>query len=199
MQAHLHASSTALEWVVAGYGLTFSVLLITAGRLGDLIGRRRVFAIGVALFVLTSAACGLAPSAGRAGRSQVPAGRGRGAHQSDRPGADRRALQRTGAGAGHQHLRHRHGPGCRRGTAHRRRPHRGQPGRPGLAKRLPDQRPGGAGGPGVHLAVPSRVARRGRRPAARSGRNGHSHRRPDGGGAAPHRGPADWGGLAGRG
>ena len=63
LQAHLHASSTALEWVVAGYGLTFSVLLITAGRLGDLIGPRRVFAIGVALFVLTSAACGLAPSA----------------------------------------------------------------------------------------------------------------------------------------
>jgi EmrB/QacA subfamily drug resistance transporter len=64
MQAHLHASSGALEWVVAGYGLTFSVLLISAGRLGDLIGRRRVFAGGVALFVLTSAACGLASSAG---------------------------------------------------------------------------------------------------------------------------------------
>jgi EmrB/QacA subfamily drug resistance transporter len=63
MQAHLHASASSLEWVVAGYGLTFSVLLISAGRLGDLIGRRRVFAIGVALFVLTSAACGLASSA----------------------------------------------------------------------------------------------------------------------------------------
>src|SRR6516165_9309829 len=64
MQAHLHASSSSLEWVVAGYGLTFSVLLISAGRLADLIGRRRVFAIGVALFVVTSAACGLASSTG---------------------------------------------------------------------------------------------------------------------------------------
>src|SRR6516164_6432760 len=63
MQAHLHASSSALEWVVAGYGLTFSVLLISAGRLGDLIGRRTVFAIGIGLFVVTSAACGLASSA----------------------------------------------------------------------------------------------------------------------------------------
>jgi EmrB/QacA subfamily drug resistance transporter len=64
MQSRLHASASALEWVVAGYGLTFSVLLITAGRLGDQIGRRRVFSLGLALFVLTSAACGLAPSAG---------------------------------------------------------------------------------------------------------------------------------------
>jgi EmrB/QacA subfamily drug resistance transporter len=64
MQSGLHASGSALEWVVAGYGLTFSVLLITAGRLGDQIGRRRVFSVGLGLFVLTSAACGLAPTAG---------------------------------------------------------------------------------------------------------------------------------------
>jgi EmrB/QacA subfamily drug resistance transporter len=63
MQSDLHASTSALEWVVAGYGLTFSTLLITAGRLGDQIGRRRVFAIGLALFVATSAACGIAPNA----------------------------------------------------------------------------------------------------------------------------------------
>ena len=63
MQSRLHASASALEWVVAGYGLTFSVRLITAGRLGDQVGRRKVFAAGVALFTLTSAACGLAPSA----------------------------------------------------------------------------------------------------------------------------------------
>jgi EmrB/QacA subfamily drug resistance transporter len=64
MQSRLHASASSLEWVVAGYGLTFSVLLITAGRLGDQIGRRRVFSLGLGLFVLTSAACGLAPTAG---------------------------------------------------------------------------------------------------------------------------------------
>jgi EmrB/QacA subfamily drug resistance transporter len=61
MQAGLHASASALEWVVAGYGLTFAVLLIAAGRLGDQFGRRRVFCLGMAVFVVTSALCGLAP------------------------------------------------------------------------------------------------------------------------------------------
>ena len=59
----LHASESSLEWVVAGYGLTFAAFLITAGRMGDKIGRRRVFVVGLALFTVASAACGLAPSA----------------------------------------------------------------------------------------------------------------------------------------
>ncbi len=63
IQSRLHASSGALEWVVAGYGLTSAVFLITAGRLGDRIGRRRVFCAGLVLFTLSSAACGLAPTA----------------------------------------------------------------------------------------------------------------------------------------
>ena len=63
MQAGLHAGSSALEWVVAGYGLTFAVLLIAAGRLGDQFGRRRIFCLGLAVFVVTSALCGLAPDA----------------------------------------------------------------------------------------------------------------------------------------
>ncbi len=62
MQADLHASTSAIEWVVAGYGLTFAVFLIAAGRLGDMVGRRRTFAAGLALFVVASAACGLAPN-----------------------------------------------------------------------------------------------------------------------------------------
>lgn len=60
MQADLHASTGAIEWVVAGYGLTFATLLITAGRLGDQLGRRRMFSAGLLLFTLASAACGLA-------------------------------------------------------------------------------------------------------------------------------------------
>jgi EmrB/QacA subfamily drug resistance transporter len=63
MQARLHASASAIEWVVAGYGLTFAVMIITGGRLGDLIGRRRTFSAGLALFTLSSAVCGLAPNA----------------------------------------------------------------------------------------------------------------------------------------
>ncbi len=60
MQADLHASSGALEWVAAGYGLTSAVFLITGGRLGDRIGRRRTFSLGLALFTVSSAACGAA-------------------------------------------------------------------------------------------------------------------------------------------
>jgi MFS family permease len=63
MQADLHASTSAIEWVVAGYGLTFATCLITAGRVGDLIGRRKAFSIGLGLFTLTSLACGAAPDA----------------------------------------------------------------------------------------------------------------------------------------
>src|ERR1700728_867819 len=64
LQAVLHASSGAIEWVVAGYGLTTAVFLITGARLGDRWGRRRVFTIGLALFTLSSAGCGLAGSPG---------------------------------------------------------------------------------------------------------------------------------------
>jgi EmrB/QacA subfamily drug resistance transporter len=64
MQSGLHAGATGVEWVVAGYGLTFSTFLITGGRLGDQIGRRRVFSLGLGLFALASAACGLAPTIG---------------------------------------------------------------------------------------------------------------------------------------
>ena len=63
IQSGLHASSSAIEWIVAGYGLTCAVFLITGGRLGDKLGRRRTFSIGLALFTASSAACGLAPTA----------------------------------------------------------------------------------------------------------------------------------------
>jgi EmrB/QacA subfamily drug resistance transporter len=60
----LHAGSTVIEWVVAGYGLTTAIGLVAAGRLGDRVGRRKVFWAGMLLFTLASAACGLAPSGG---------------------------------------------------------------------------------------------------------------------------------------
>lgn len=59
----LSASFSELQWVVDAYALTLAALLLTAGSLADLFGRRRVFAIGLLLFVLSSLACGLAPSA----------------------------------------------------------------------------------------------------------------------------------------
>lgn len=62
IQTGLHAESNALEWIVSGYALSLGLLLVPAGRLGDARGRRPVWMVGVALFVLTSAACGFAPS-----------------------------------------------------------------------------------------------------------------------------------------
>jgi EmrB/QacA subfamily drug resistance transporter len=60
----LAASESDLQWVVSGYALAFGLVLVPAGRLGDVRGRRRVFMAGLALFTLASAGCGLAPSAG---------------------------------------------------------------------------------------------------------------------------------------
>src|SRR5215208_8068206 len=62
IQADLHFSQSSLTWVVDGYLITFGSLLLLAGRLGDLFGRKRVFLIGVAAFVAASILCGVAPS-----------------------------------------------------------------------------------------------------------------------------------------
>lgn len=61
MQTRLDASTSAIQWIVAGYSLALAATLITAGRIGDILGRRLVFALGLALFTLASTACGLAP------------------------------------------------------------------------------------------------------------------------------------------
>ncbi|MFZ6769662.1 MFS transporter [Undibacterium sp. Di26W] len=63
IQHDLHASASALQLIVIGYGLANAATLITGGRLGDIHGRRRLFIIGVGLFTLASAACGTAPNA----------------------------------------------------------------------------------------------------------------------------------------
>ena len=58
------ASVETLQWTVNAFNLTFAVLLLTGAALGDRFGRRRMFAAGIALFVLASVACALAGSAG---------------------------------------------------------------------------------------------------------------------------------------
>ena len=55
MQSDLGASDSAIEWVIAGYALTSAIFVVTAGRLGDRFGRRRMFSMGLALFTLASA------------------------------------------------------------------------------------------------------------------------------------------------
>src|SRR4051794_5042116 len=64
IRTDLHAGLSGLEWTVNAYTLTFAVLLLTGAALGDRFGRRRVFAIGLGIFTLASAAAALAPTIG---------------------------------------------------------------------------------------------------------------------------------------
>jgi EmrB/QacA subfamily drug resistance transporter len=64
IQRDLGISISELEWIVNGYALTFAVLMLTGGKLADLLGRRRMFIVGLAIFTGSSLACGLATSAG---------------------------------------------------------------------------------------------------------------------------------------
>ncbi len=62
IQRSLHSSFSDLQWVVNAYSLTLAAFLLTAGSLADLVGRRRVFVIGLVVFTAASAACGLSGS-----------------------------------------------------------------------------------------------------------------------------------------
>jgi EmrB/QacA subfamily drug resistance transporter len=64
IQSGLHFSATSLSWVANGYTLTSGGLLLLGGRAGDILGRRRLFVAGIALFTLASLAGGFATSAG---------------------------------------------------------------------------------------------------------------------------------------
>ena len=60
IQEDLGTDLSELEWIVAGYALTFAALMLTGGKLADLLGRRLIFVVGLAVFTLSSLACGLA-------------------------------------------------------------------------------------------------------------------------------------------
>jgi EmrB/QacA subfamily drug resistance transporter len=62
IQTELGASYAAIQWITAGYALSFATLLITGGRLGDIVGYKKLFVGGVAAFTLTSLICGIAPN-----------------------------------------------------------------------------------------------------------------------------------------
>ncbi len=61
----LHAGLDDILWVINGYALVLAVLLITAGRLGDLWGPRNLFVVGIIVFTLASAACGMSVNPGQ--------------------------------------------------------------------------------------------------------------------------------------
>src|ERR687895_1010991 len=62
IQSALRATAVDAQWVVAAYTLLLAAMILIGGSLGDHLGRRRVFSIGVGLFALASAWCGLAPN-----------------------------------------------------------------------------------------------------------------------------------------
>jgi EmrB/QacA subfamily drug resistance transporter len=71
-----HASQAALAWVITAYSIVFGALLVTGGRTGDRIGRRRTFMAGLAVFVAGSFLCGIAPSVPMLVASRVLQGAG---------------------------------------------------------------------------------------------------------------------------
>src|SRR5437588_7316764 len=60
LQASFHATVVDVQWVVESYGLFLSALILLGGSLGDLLGRRRMFVAGVAIFAVASSGCGFA-------------------------------------------------------------------------------------------------------------------------------------------
>ncbi|GAB6898673.1 MFS transporter [Kineosporia succinea] len=63
IRSGVSATSSELQWVSSGYALSFGLVLVAAGRMGDVRGRKNVFIAGLTLFTLASALCGLAPNA----------------------------------------------------------------------------------------------------------------------------------------
>ena len=64
IHTELHATGAGLQLVIAGYVITYAVVLVTGARLGDIVGHRRMFLAGLGLFTLASLGCGLAPTTG---------------------------------------------------------------------------------------------------------------------------------------
>ena len=108
IQHDLHFTQASLAWVIDAYLITFAGALLLAGRLGDLIGRKKVFLVGVALFTLASAACGAADSQALLDRGPIrPGARGR-TVVVGHPGHHRGRLPRArGAGQGDELVHHR--------------------------------------------------------------------------------------------
>ena len=156
IQDDLGSSLSSLEWTINGYTLSFGVLLVTGGRLGDIFGRRRAFLVGVTIFAVSSA--------DRGPRHRHRDARGEPRHPGRRRGADdaRDALDRhqrlraARARQGDRHLGRRLGAGAG---------DRAGPGRPAhrarlLARDLLSQHPGRGRRRGRDAVRGPRVARR---------------------------------------
>ena len=113
IQRSFDASLSSLEWTVNAYTLTFAVLLVTGGRLGDIFGRRRMFLFGVVVFALASATIGFAPSDGWLVASRAIQGDRRGVHDARHPLDHLQRVPAARARQGDRHLGRRVGDRAR--------------------------------------------------------------------------------------
>ena len=138
IQEDLDFSGSSLAWVVNAYLIPFGGLLLLAGRFGDLLGQRRIFLLGLAVFTVASLLCAVSVRPGDADRRALRAGRRRRAGVRGRPRDDRDDVPRAArAGEGDRRLRLRRLRGRVDRPARRRRADRGDQ----LALDLLHQRP----------------------------------------------------------
>src|SRR6058998_2175589 len=64
IQKDLHIAESTVQWVITAYAITFGGFLLLGGRMADLLGRRRIFIVGLVLFTIASLVCGLATNIG---------------------------------------------------------------------------------------------------------------------------------------
>ena len=156
IQKDLHSSISGLEWTVNAYTLSFAVLLVTGGRLGDIFGRRRMFLLGVIVFGLSSAFIGLSQSEAWLVAGRAAQGIGAAFMMPATLSIITNAFPRARARQGDRHLGRRQRPGPGHRPRGRRLPRRERL----LAVDLLPQRPGGRGGRRRHARRHARVARR---------------------------------------
>jgi hypothetical protein len=172
IQRDLHASLPDLQWVSAAYALVLAVLLLPAATLGDRLGRRRLFLVGLVIFTAGSLACALAPTA--LALELFRALQGVGGAVLFATGTPLLRAEFSGAALARAGRLRRH---TRRRQRHRAAGRRGADGHTGLAIDLlhqPAHRRGGVRGRGGPAA---RIPQPGRRPG-RLGGHGPDHRQP---------------------
>ena len=166
IQEDLDATISSLEWTVNAYTLTFAVLLVTGGRLGDIFGRRRAFLFGVVVFALSSAAIGLAPT--RLARARPrPSGSGRRIHDAGDPVDHHQRLPARDARQGDRDLGGRVGARTRAWARRRRLPDRARLVASDLLPEPAGRRRRRRGDPVRHPRVTRRHRGSPRRPAGR--------------------------------
>ena len=117
----LGISISELEWVVNGYALTFGVLLLSGGKLADMLGRRRIFIVGLVIFTLVLVLLRLREQRRRADRRARRPGRRRGADEPGDAVDHHRDVPAAAARDGDRHLGGRLRDGARDRPARRRR------------------------------------------------------------------------------